>query len=129
MSGRYLLDSNAVISLFANDQNVVSLIASASECHLPVIVLGELLYGARKSNRVSENIQRILDFQQSINLLVCDDQTANSYSDVKNLLRLQGRPIPENDIWIAALARQYQYTLVSRDGHFQEVEQLTMEVW
>jgi tRNA(fMet)-specific endonuclease VapC len=51
------------------------------------------------------------------------------YGDVKNRLRLKGRPLPENDVWIAALALQYGLTLVTRDAHFQEVENLQTVAW
>lgn len=44
-------------------------------------------------------------------------------------LRLKGRPLPENDVWIAALAMQYALTLVTRDAHFQEVENLQTVAW
>lgn len=57
-------------------------------------------------------------------MLGCDAETARQYGEVKNRLRLKGRPLPENDIWIAALALQYDLILVTRDGHFQEVENL-----
>ena len=54
---------------------------------------------------------------------------AIEYGQIKNNLRAKGRPIPENDIWIAALAKQYGLTLVTRDGHFGEVDGLAIEAW
>ena len=62
-------------------------------------------------------------------MLPCDTATAQQYGDIKNQLRAKGRPIPENDIWIAAIAMQYQLTLVARDGHFHEVDGLQVETW
>jgi len=59
----------------------------------------------------------------------CQATTAQQYGDIKNQLRAKGRPIPENDIWIAAIAMQYQLTLVARDGHFHEVDGLQVEAW
>jgi len=48
---------------------------------------------------------------------------------VKNALLAKGRPIPENDVWIAALARQHDLVLVTRDEHFAEVDGLTLARW
>jgi tRNA(fMet)-specific endonuclease VapC len=56
-------------------------------------------------------------------------RTAKWYGEVKNGLRQKGRPIPENDIWISAMALEYDLILVSRDGHFEKVEQLKLERW
>ena len=60
-------------------------------------------------------------------VLACDTATAYEYGQMRNLLRQQGRPIADNDIWIAAVAMQYQLTLISRDAHFQEVDGLLVE--
>ncbi len=88
----------------------------------------ELYYGARKSARVAANLARIDDATSSA-VLVCDTATGQQYGQIKNSLRQKGRPIPENDIWIAAIAQQYQLTLVSRDEHFREVDGLSVERW
>jgi tRNA(fMet)-specific endonuclease VapC len=96
---------------------------------VPCIVLGELYYGARKSTRVTENLARIDEFVTSSTVLPCDTTTAQQYGDIKNTLRAKGRPIPENEFWIAAIAMQYQLTLVARDGHFHEVDGLRVEAW
>ena len=92
-------------------------------------MIGELYYGARKSSRVKDNIARIDEFARNNVILSCDLETARRYGQVKDRLRQKGRPIPENDIWIAALALQYGLTLVSRDSHFGECEELTFETW
>jgi len=62
-------------------------------------------------------------------VLACDTETAREYGQIKNSLRAKGKPIPENDIWIAAIAIQYDLTLVTRDGHFTEIEGLATETW
>ena len=60
---------------------------------------------------------------------MCDEQTANEYGLIKISLRAKGRPIPDNDAWIAALARQYNLPLATRDEHFAEVEGVVLERW
>jgi len=129
MAGKYLLDTNIVIALFAGDANVQAKLGEASEVFIPSIVFGELFYGARKSGRVEANLQRVDELLASSAVLACDAETAQHYAIVKNDLRLKGKPIPENDIWIAALALQHDLVLVTHDAHFQEVHNLATESW
>lgn len=129
MSGRFLLDTNIVIAIFAKDSGVVDHLAQATEVFVPSIVLGELFYGARKSTQAQANIARIEEFAGDTVVLACDAATGREYGRIKNDLRIKGRPIPENDIWIAAIALQHGLTVVSRDDHFDEVSNLTVTTW
>ena len=129
MNGRYLLDTNIVIALFANEPAITQRLGDAGEVFIPSIVLGELYYGARKSKRVGENLERIDEFAVGSAVLGCDTETARRYGEVKNELRQKGKPIPENDIWIAAITIQHDLTLVARDAHFGEVDGLKVETW
>ena len=129
MSGSYLLDTNIIIALFASEEVVRGSFAQAGEVFVPSIVVGELYYGARKSVRTTENLSRIDELVAESAMMVCDAETAQHYGEVKNKLRLKRRPLPENDIWIAALALQHNLTLVTRDAHFQEIENLQVVAW
>lgn len=129
MSGKYLLDTNIVIALFADDTSVKENLAKAEEVFIPSVVIGELFYGAHKSARAKENLARIDEFASSNIILGCDIDTARVYGGIKDALRVKGHPIPENDIWIAAIAVQHNLTLVSRDGHFNEIENLKVIAW
>jgi tRNA(fMet)-specific endonuclease VapC len=129
MSGRYLLDTNIIIALFADEAAVKNRFAQADEVFIPSIAVGELCYGARKSGRSKENLERIDEFVANSTVLECDAQTARYYGEVKHKLRLKGRPLPENDIWIAAVALQYTLILVTRDAHFKEIENLQIVTW
>jgi tRNA(fMet)-specific endonuclease VapC len=129
MNGKYLLDTNIVIALFANDVGVQVKLSAAREVLIPNTVFGELYYGAHKSGRTEANIQCVDELLASSAVLDSDGETARYYATVKNNLRLKGKPIPENDIWIAALALQHDLILVTRDAHFQEVQNLTIESW
>ena len=62
-------------------------------------------------------------------MLGCDETTAQEYGRIKTALKAKGRPIPDNDIWIAAIAKQYSLVLATRDQHFSEVEGLLTETW
>jgi len=129
MNGRYLLDTNIVIGIFAAEVVVHQQLAGAGEVFVPSIVLGELYYGAQKSARIASNVTRVDEFAANNSVLVCDTETARHYGEIKSELRAKGRPIPENAIWIAAVAKQHQLTLVTRDGHFSNVDGLLIEAW
>lgn len=73
--------------------------------------------GARKSANAEQNLARLDDLAFAASILAIDADTAKEYGRVKNELRAKGTPIPENDLWIAALARQHAFVLVSRDEH------------
>ncbi|EDX78768.1 type II toxin-antitoxin system VapC family toxin [Coleofasciculus chthonoplastes] len=129
MSGRYLLDTNIIIALFADNVAVRNKLIQADEVFIPSIAVGELYYGAKKSGRQKDNLERINELIANSTVLGCDTQTARYYGEVKNKLRLKGRPLPENDIWIAALTLQYNLTLATRDRHFQDIENLLTVAW
>lgn len=129
MNGSYLLDTNIVIALFANDSTVIERLSVAARTFIPTMVLGELYYGANKSARSKSNIAHIDSFALKSAVLVCDTDTARMYGHIKDHLRAKGTPIPENDIWIAALSKQHQLTLVTRDQHFRNIREIKVEQW
>jgi tRNA(fMet)-specific endonuclease VapC len=90
MTGRFLLDTNIVIALFAKEAVVQASLANAAEVFIPSIVLGELYYGANKSLRVAENVAKIDEFAARNSILVCDARTAQEYGQIKNSLRAKG---------------------------------------
>lgn len=124
MSGRILLDTNIVIALFAADAVVLAHLDAVDESFISAVVLGELYYGAQKSAQRQRNIARIDAFGRSMSVVPSDEETAKVYGRIKASLHAQGRPIPENDIWIAATAIQKGLTLASRDKQFANVEGL-----
>ncbi|MDQ3706469.1 MAG: type II toxin-antitoxin system VapC family toxin [Chloroflexota bacterium] len=126
---RYLLDTNIVIAHFAQEPAVDARLVPEAEIFIPSIVLGELYYGAEKSGLGRANRNRIEKFAANNTVIACDAETARRYAIVRNRLRLKGRPIPENDMWIAAAALQYNMVLVTRDAHFRDVEYLKLERW
>lgn len=128
MPGRVLLDTNIIVALFS-EEPVVSQRFAEREISVSSTVLGELYYGAHKSAHTARNLARIDEFAASVKVLDCDALTAQHYGQIKDRLRVKGRPIPENDIWIASVALQFGLPLATRDDHFNEVEGLTLEAW
>lgn len=129
MSGKYLLDTNIVIALLRSDHEVLRRIEDADEYFVSVTVLGEMLYGALHSASSSKNLDRLDDFISGAVFLSCDLGTARHYGQIKTSLRRKGKPIPDNDIWIAASAMQYSLTLATRDLHFDDVDGLQLSRW
>ena len=129
MSGSFLLDTNIVIGLFAQEESIQARLSESDRVFLPSIVLGELYFGAYKSAHSDENIRRIDELAAASSVLACDAITAIYYGRIKKNLWDKGKPLPENDIWIAAIAQQQGLTVVSRDQHFKEIENLPVEVW
>jgi tRNA(fMet)-specific endonuclease VapC len=128
-TGRYLLDTNIVIALLEGDETVLSSIERAHEVFIPAIALGELFFGAAKSGRPIENMAKVERFAAGRVILACGVEIAREYGRLRQVLRAKGRPLPENDIWIAATAKYYQLVLVTRDRHFRDVDDLAVEAW
>ena len=129
MSGKVLLDTNIVIALFAGEPEVLENLQRQDAAFLCVPVIGELRYGALASGRVEHNLARLDTFARAAKILPCDRETAAFYGRVKHGLRKKGRPIPENDVWIAAVACQHQLQLITRDSHFEDIEELSVHLW
>jgi tRNA(fMet)-specific endonuclease VapC len=129
MNGSFILDTNIVIALFSNEASIVEQISKAERIFLPAIVVGELFYGAYNSHKSDQNTQTIAEFVQRVNILNCDHVTGKFYGQIKKELKDKGKPIPENDIWIIALAIQHKLKVVSRDIHFENVANLDLVKW
>ena len=129
MSGRLLLDTNIVIAFFALEQDILDRMQAAEAFFIPSIVLGELYFGARKSGKPAQNLMRIDELAAKTAILDCNAEIAQQYGQLKDNLRRKGRPIPENDIWIAAIAVQHNLTLITRDAHFSQVTNLSITAW
>ena len=129
MLGRFLLDSSILIRIIRGDTLLAEKLAELPQVFIVPTIIGELYYGARKSEKFTSEESHILAVTQAIVLLPYDYQTGVIYANIKDVLRRKGRPIPEADIWIAAAAQQYNLTLVHRDQHFDEIAGLLTERW
>jgi tRNA(fMet)-specific endonuclease VapC len=105
------------------------LIEGADLLFLPVVVLGELLYGALNSAKPQKNEQVTRKFSAQSVLIPIDEAIAIRYATLRLQLKKIGRPIPENDIWIAATCLELGVPLLTRDGHFDHVHGLEVINW
>jgi predicted nucleic acid-binding protein len=124
-----ILDTNALSDWAKADAALLAVMPADHLLVLPVVVIGEYLYGVQRS-RERATLKSWLDRTiQAVSVGVITLATADSYAAVRNMLRLKGRPIPANDAWIAALALQHRLPLLSRDAHYDFVDGLTRVTW
>lgn len=124
MSGNIGLDTNIVIRLFKNDPLVIKMLDGSSNICLPAPVVAELLFTAKNSQRTNENLKKYNEFIDACNVMNITRETADKYSAIRLALKRKGRPIPENDIWIAASCIEQDMPLVTGDAHFDNVDDL-----
>lgn len=127
-TGRLLLDTNIISDLNDNVPETLDVMALAEEVFTSVVVAGELFYGIENSTRRKENFSFYTDFFQTCAVLDITLDTASIYGTIKTNLRQKGKPIPENDIWIAAIAIQNDLTLLTHDHHFNSVDRLRSKI-
>ncbi len=125
---RLLLDSNAYSLLMRGHERVVELVRSAQELLFSAVVVGELMYGFRAGSRFERNIADLRSLVESpySTFVEVGQTTADRYSRIAAALKGKGRPIPTNDVWIAAHAMETGADLVSADRHFEHIDGL---VW
>lgn len=130
MAGDALLDTNIVIGFLSDIEGTQArLSAKYQRVVVTATVLGELIYGAMNSTRIDENLARIEELMTELAVLMLDGATAYEYGRVKQALRAKGRMIPDNDLWIAAAAIQNRLTLVTKDRHFESVDNIDLDMW
>jgi tRNA(fMet)-specific endonuclease VapC len=123
---RLALDSNRYTDLCRGITDVVEIITRAQEIHVPLIVLGEQRAGFAHGASRAKNERVLTQFLQKpgVFVLVPDEQTTFFYADLYAYLRKKGRPVPINDLWIAALVIQHNLVLFDRDSDFDSLPQL-----
>ena len=121
---RLLLDSNAYSLLMRGHEQLAELVRRAEEVLLSAIVVGELMYGFRQGSYFERNAVGLRSFLHSpfVTFVDVGPVTADRNSRIAAALRSKGRPIPTNDVWIAAHAMETGADLVSADGHFEHVD-------
>ena len=124
-----ILDTNALSALLAKDAALLEAIRESRELTLPVIVLGEFRFGISVSRRRDEYEAWLRRDLYLFRVLPIAEETSVFYAAVRSELKASGSPIPANDAWIAALARQHRMPIVSRDTHFDKVKNIERLGW
>jgi predicted nucleic acid-binding protein len=117
------LDTNAYRALREGDRGLAERVRVAEAVALPVIVVGELRFGFQNGTRLAQNeelLERFLGTPRA-QVLHITIVTTWLYGEVATVLRARGVTLQQNDIWIAALCKQHQFALATRDRGFQQV--------
>jgi tRNA(fMet)-specific endonuclease VapC len=124
-----ILDTNAISAMADGDPDLEPVLRLANTIALPVIALGEYRYGIRQSRNRAKYERWLEGLMERCGVLDVDGRTTEYYAEVRAELKRAGEPIPGNDVWIAALARQHSLPVVSRDRHFDAVARLRRIGW
>jgi tRNA(fMet)-specific endonuclease VapC len=120
------LDTNRLTDLFQGDTELAERLGICEEVWIPLIVLGEIragFYGGTQRQRNETAMQRLLN-KATVGILLPTRETAEQYARLFVQLKRAGTPVPDNDLWIAALALEHDLLLITRDQHFERIPQL-----
>jgi len=123
---RVALDTNRLTDLFQGDAELAEFLATCDEVWIPLIVLAEIkagFYGGTQQHR-NEVLLRKFMAKPTVGMLLPGRETAEQYARLFVQLKRAGTPVPDNDLWIAALALENDLALITRDRHFDNIPQL-----
>ena len=123
---KILLDTNAYSAMMRGHAEVARRVRDAEQVVLSAVVIGELLFGFRLGTRLQKNLEELDAFLGNpyVTAAAVTRSTADRFARVAAALRAKGRPIPTNDIWVAAHAMEFGAELLSFDAHFEALDGL-----
>jgi tRNA(fMet)-specific endonuclease VapC len=124
-----ILDTNALSAIADGEPTATGQLTQGHEVSIPVIVLGEFRYGIARSRYRRQYEDWLSDFLLVVQVIEVSEETTRHYASIRVELRESGTPLPANDLWIAALCRQYGRPILSRDRHFDVVNKLHRVEW
>jgi tRNA(fMet)-specific endonuclease VapC len=124
-----IVDTYALSAADDDDPAVIAILMRAEQMTIPVIVLGEYRYGIAQSRHRATYENWLSGLIRDCAVLDINEPTTQHYAEITLELRRKGKPIPTNDLWIAALCRQHSLPLLSRDRHFDLVTGLKRIGW
>jgi tRNA(fMet)-specific endonuclease VapC len=123
-----MVDTNAYVAFCKGEAWAAQTIKTADRVLLPIIALGELRAGFVAGTKSAENEKNLTRFLNSsrVEVVLLDEGSTRTYATLYSYLRRAGKPIPTNDLWIAALAYQHSMPLLTRDAHFEHLPQVAL---
>lgn len=117
------IDTNTYVAFLEGDKQVVDYIKNADEIILPFIVVGELYYGFYRGTKAAQNISNLNRFLRSnrVKTIHSSDYTAATFGEIATELANIGKPMQQNDIWIAAICKNYDSSLLTYDKGFRNI--------
>ena len=125
---KLLLDTSAIIEILSGNKSVADKIHKYSDLYINAVALGELYIGVYRVLNKPKQLKQIQEFIELCNVLVIDKETANHYGEIQAELYKKGKPLPVNDIWIAATAKQYNLPIATKDKHFLSFENTIVKI-
>jgi tRNA(fMet)-specific endonuclease VapC len=129
LGNSYLVDTNVLISCINGDKSTANKFYTNSNVYISCVSLGELYYGAYKSSQKEKNLKSINTLIKHKRICEISVSTSNIFGQIKTELKKIGKPIPDNDIWIAAIAQENDLIIATRDKHFLELDFVKTERW
>ena len=124
-----ILDTNALSAAADRGPKALEIVAGAERLMVPVIVLGEYRLGIAQSRHRVSYESWLREWIAAVTVLEIDEGTTHYYATIGLELKKAGKPVPTNDLWIAALCRQHNLPLISRDQHFDAVSGIQRLSW
>ncbi len=124
-----ILDTNALSAAADGEPAAAEILTRAARIALPVIVLGEYRLGIARSRKREAYEAWLRKWVATVEVLDIHEETTHYYAEIGLELKTLGRPIPANDLWIAALCREHSLSLLSRDRHFDAVPGIRRVDW
>ena len=124
-----ILDTNSLSAAADRDPAALQVVARAESLAVPVIVLGEYRLGISQSRRRTEYENWLREWIEAVTVLDIEEETTHHRATIALKLKRAGKPMPTNDLWVAALCRQLSLPLISRDRHFDVVRGLQRIDW
>lgn len=124
-----LIDTSIIIDIFGGNTAFADKIADLDGLYISSVVLGELYVGVNRVSNKAKHLKKLQSFLELCTVLPADDITAECFGQIMASLLRKGKPIPTNDVWIAATAKQHNLSLVSKDAHFKLIDELESATW
>ena len=126
-----LLDTNIIVAFLNGDNSILKRIKDEIDrIALSSLVVAELDYGAKVSQRAKHNLEKLYQFVDVVQVVPFDIESAKIFGSIKSKLRNIGKPTGEVDVLIAATAMAHKATLVTANRkHFENIEGLKVEMW
>ena len=124
-----IVDTNALSAAADGDPEIIAILARADQMAIPVIVIGEYRYAIAQSRNRTNYESWLIGLLQDCFVLDITEPTTQHYAEIVLELKRKGKPIPTNDLWIAALCRQHGLPLLSRSLHFDSVAGIKRVGW
>ncbi len=129
IGSNFLIDTNIIIELFKGNKKYADKLNKLEVIYVPSIVLGELYVGVNRVANKAKHLKMLNDFLQLCTIVEVDSKTALYYGELIAELFKKGKPIPINDVWIAAIALQYNFAVVTDDEYFKNISTLQIKKW